>query len=258
MNRAGLSLGVVALIAAGTATAQETASLDRLEAAADSGRTDGLRDAVRRWLADATDVRPEERGRAGYLLARLTTDVDSARAAFATVALDGNSTYGALAWLRLAQMDLALGESRRALSDLERLRADHPTGPANAASWYWTARAWEQLGELELACESFERAIASSREGRDALVAERARSASRACGPGGLRFSLQVGAYSRERAAEAERAMLVDGGYPSRVVSEDGLHKVRVGRFANPEMARSLERRLRAMGLSVAVVAAES
>lgn len=232
--------------------------LDRLEAALDSGRVEGLREAVEAWLAAADDASAEDRGRADYLRARLLRDPDSARTAFAGVALDGRSTYGARAWLRLAQMDLSLGESLRALSDLERLRADYPSHAAAGLSWYWTARAWEQSGELVRACEAFARAITEGRGVADGPAVERAVDASRECEPGGLRFSLQVGAFSRESAAETEQATLAEFGYPARVYSEDGLHKVRVGRFANAEAARSLQRRLRSNGFSVVVVAAES
>lgn len=255
---------VVALVSAAgfapsvTAQSADGPDLDRLEAAIDSGRVEGVIAALDAWIAAADGANAEDRGRAGYLRARLLSHVDSARAAFAGVALDGRSTYGARAWLRLAQMDISLGESLRALSDLERLRADYPAGAAAARSWYWTARAWEQSGNLERACESYTLAITQGRSVQDAPAVERALDASRACAPGGLRFSLQVGAFSRRSSAEVEQATLSEFGYPARVHSEDGLHKVRVGRFANAEAARSLERRLRASGFSVAIVAAES
>ena len=253
---------VAALLAgAGTGEAQAQSSLEvlqRLEAAVDSGRVAGLQEEVETWLASANDLTAEDRGRADYLRARLLTDLDSARAALAGVALDGRSTYGARAWLRLAQMDLSLGESLRALSDLERLRADYPGSAVAALSWYWTARAWEQTGELERACDSFTRAITEGRGVQDAPAVERALAGSRECAPGGLRFSLQVGAFSRESAAEIEQGRISEYGVPARVHSEEGLHKVRVGHFANAEAARSLARRLRGVGFSVAIVAAES
>jgi len=256
---------VLALLAVGTGLAKsveaqssDVEALDHIEAAVDSGRVDGLRQALEAWMAAAEDPSAEDRGRAGYLRARLLNDLDSARAAFAGVALDGRSSYGARAWLRLAQMDLALGESLRALSDLERLRADYPAAPVASQSWYWTARAWEQRGELEHACENFARAVAEGGGVQGSSPVERARDAARGCAPGGLRFSLQVGAFSRASAAEIEQATLSEFGYSARLYSEDGLHKVRVGRFANPEAARSLAKSLRIGGFSVAIVAAES
>lgn len=229
--------------------------LDELEAAIEAGELEGVRTQLDEWLAAGGERSPEEAGRARYLRARLMRNADSARAELLAVALDGRSSYGAHAWVRLAQLDLARGDAGRAVQALERLRADHPSSRVVPSSWYWTARARESLGDLEAACGAFDRAVDEAGAAGDTALVERALTASAACSPGGLRFTLQLGAFSRRSAAEAMAEEARRAGFEARVVSEDGLEKVRVGRFASPEAARHLERLMRARGFSVAVIA---
>ena len=236
----------------------EASELDRLETAIDAGSVDGVRDRLERWLADADDASPEDRGRAAFLRARLMSDGDSARVEYLSIALDGRSSYGAKAWLRLAQLELARGEPARAVEDLERLRADYPASDLTAASYYWSARALESGGELDDACRFFDLALdAASRVG-DAEIGERAGTGRRGCASGGLRFTLQIGAFSGDSAAKSLASTANALGFPARIVEDGGLQKVRVGRFASPDAARSLEWRLRGEGFSVAIVASES
>ena len=155
-------------------------------------------------------------------------------------------------------MDLAVGESARAASELERLRADYPSATVSAASWYWTARTMEQIGDFDGACRTYAIAINELRAVDDPKGVERALEASWDCTEGEGRLSIQIGAFSRQEAAEDLKRSLDQDGYPTRIFYESGLHKVRIGWFARRETARGLERRLRAEGFSVAVVAAES
>ncbi len=231
--------------------------LDELEAAIDEGRIAGMRDALEAWLADTDGAPAAEATRARYLRARLMTHADSARDEFLAIALDGRSAYGARAWIRLAQLDVARGEPARAVEDLERLRADYPGSDEIPSSWFWSARALEAGGELETACDAFDRAVLEARSAGDTDLLERAVTASRGCTPGGLRFTLQLGAFSRRSAAQTLAEEVRRAGFDARVVSDEGLEKVRVGRFSSAEAARALERRLRSAGYSVAVVAGE-
>ena len=50
------------------------------------------------------------------------------------------------------------------------------------------------------------------------------------------------------------RGQLEAAGFFSRVVEYDGLHRVRLGRFARREAAESLVRRLRGAGFDPAVI----
>lgn len=233
------------------------ADLDRVEAAIDAGRLAGLRDELDLWLRGG-GLSPESQGRVRFLRARLLPDADSARGEYLGVAMDGRSSYGAHAWLRLAQLDLARGEVARAIEDLGRLRADYSRSALVPASWYWTGRAAESSGHLSGACDAFARARREAEAADDRATADRATEAERACASEGLRFTLQVGAFSDRNAAETLATAANSAGFRARIVREDDLEKVRVGIFGNPDAARVLERRLRAEGFTVAIVAAES
>lgn len=247
------ALGVALPLEAQSADAE----LDRIETRVDAGDRDARR-SVEAWLAQNADETPERIGRARVLRARLMADPDSARSEYMAVAMEARSTYGARAWLHLAQLDLALGDDRRALADLERLRTDYRSSPHVVDSWYWTARAHEQRGALDEACDEYERASEAARDARRPDLFELSRAAYDACSRPGLRFSLQLGAYARADAAEEILDDLRVAGYPVRLIEEGGLHKVRVGWFDSPETARALERRLREGGYAVTVVAGEA
>lgn len=240
------------------AQAPSAEDLDRVEAAIDAGRLEGLRETLDGWLAGAERLPPEDAGRARYLRARLLSDADSARDEYLGVAIDGRSSYGAHAWLRLAQLDLVRGEAGRALEDLNRLRSDYSRSSLVPASWYWSGRASESAGDLDEACEAFSRARREAVAAGDSSTAEDAESAGRSCASGGLRFTLQIGAFSARSAAEALATAAKSAGFSARIVREEGLEKVRVGVFGSPDAARILEGRLRAEGFAVAIVAAES
>ena len=241
--------------AAQAAQAATPVDLDHLEARIEAGRFEGAAEAIEGWLA--AEGRNAARGdvvRARYLRARLLTDPDSARAELLSVAMDGGSRYGSRAWLRLAQLDLALGEPSRAAADLERLRADHPRSAEAVASWYWTARTFEDRGLLDRACEAWQRGAAEGRRVGAASITLLAEASARGCAPGRPRFAIQVAAFSRRDPAEEVRGQLEAAGFFSRVVEQDGFHRVRLGRFARREAAESLARRLLDAGFEPAVI----
>ena len=241
--------------AAQSAQAGAPVDLDLLEARIEAGRIEGAAEAIESWLA--TERRNAVRGdvlRARYLRARLLADPDSARAEFLSVAMDGGSRYGSRAWLRLAQLDLALGEPSRAAADLERLRSDHPRSAESVESWYWTGRTFEARGLIDRACEAWQRAGAEGRRVGAAETERLAEAAALGCTPGAPRFAIQVAAFSRRDPAEEARERLETAGFFSRVVEQDGFHRVRLGRFARPEAAESLVRQLRDAGFEPAVI----
>lgn len=255
--RVGSAAVIAGCLSWGGAVAQSTGDLDRIEAAIQSGALDGIREALERWHDAANGVDPETAGRVRFLRGRLMTDADSARSEYLAVAIDGRSSYGALAWLRLAQLDLSAGQPARAIEHLTRLQTDYPNA-RTADAWYWRARAFESGGRLEDACEAFDRALEEAGGSADGAIGEQASERRRGCAPGGLRFTLQIGAFSAETAAESLASTARALGFPARIVEDEGLDKVRVGLFASPDSARLLERRLREDGFSVAIVAAES
>lgn len=249
-----LTLGCAARGGLGAQPSPDSDDLARLEAAVDSGRVEGARAAVEGWLVEH-DRPPDLVARARFLRARLMSDADSARAEYLWVAMDARSSHGAAAWVRLAQLDLAHGEPARAVQDLERLRADYPGSPLVADSWYWSGRAFQALGDLDAACAAWDQAIVTGRNTGDLDLVARAVEASRTCAAPGMRVTVQVGAFSRRDLANEVARRVEDAGHEPQIVEEDGLFKVRVGRFASSEAARSLADRLRAAGFSVAVVA---
>ena len=241
--------------AAQAAQAATPADLDHVEARIEAGRLEGAAEAIENWLA--SEAREAARGevlRARYLRARLLADPHSARAELLSVAMDGGSRYGPRAWLRLAHLDLALDEPSRAAADLERLRADHPGGAETVESWYWTGRAFEARGLLDRACEAWRRGAAEGRRVGATETARLADTSALGCAPDAPRFAIQIAAFSRPDPAEEMRGRLETDGFFSRVVEYDGLHRVRLGRFARREAAQSLVRRLRDAGFEPAVI----
>lgn len=254
-----LLVGCVASGGLGAQSSEQATDLARIEATVDSGRVRGAREAVERWLAETSDsASPGDLERAGLLRARLMTDADSARREYLRIAIDGQSFYGAQAWLRLAQLDLAVGDPERADQDLQRLRADYPTGEWLAESWYWSGRALEVSGNLAAACEAWGRASTSAREAGRNDIAELSLTSSRSCDAGGLRLTVQLDAFRDRSAAEAVAARAGEAGFPARIVEDEGLYKVRVGHFGRVEAARQLAKRVRAAGFSVLITAENS
>lgn len=249
------SWGLSVPSAARAAQAAAPVDLDHLEARIEAGTFEGAAEAIESWFA--TEERNAARGdvlRARYLRARLLADPDSARAELLAVAMNGGSLHGSRAWLRLAQLDLALGEPARAAADLERLRADHPRSDEAVESWYWTARTFEDRGLLDRACEAWQRGAAEGRRVGAAEIALLAESSALGCASGAPRFAIQVAAFSRRDPAEEMRGQLEAAGFFARVVEYDGLHRVRMGRFARREAAESLARRLRDAGFEPTVI----
>lgn len=225
--------------------------LDRAEALADSGRTEEARAALGAWYGASQDPGLAELSRARLLRARLASDPDSAELDYVWVAIEGDAAHAPEASLRLAQLRLLRGEPERALADLERLRASHPTDPRVGEAWLWTGHAHEALGELEAACAAWGRADPVDSVARPA-VAE----ALRACAAGDAVFAVQVGAFGEISGAETIRRRLGDAGFETYIVrsDEDGLHRVRIGRFMHLTSAALYAERVRRRGFEAVVV----
>jgi tetratricopeptide (TPR) repeat protein len=182
-------------------------------------------------------------------------DADSARSEYLRIAIDGRSSHGAEAWLRLSQLDIAAGQPERASEDLARLRSDYPTSPLVPASWYWSGRALESAGDLDAACTAWGTASASARDSEYGEVLALSNAAAEACGAGEMRLALQLDAFRERSAAEAVAARAEEAGFAARIVQDEGLYKVRVGRFGSVGPAREMARRLRAAGFSALITA---
>lgn len=276
-----LLLGVLVAGAPGRTLAQErgaSALLDSLETALDSGRVEGARRALDRWLdrhtgsASSADV-----ARARYLRGRAARDPEVAQTEYLLVAMDTDSDYAPLARFRLAQLRLARERYGRAEKDLELLRDDYPGHALVPASWLWTGRVRERRGDEEGACRAYRHAASTAEAGDEAEVLRRAREAVRACDEGRLAergrrpvadeggedprtragpLTVQIGAFGSREAASRLRGRAREAGFEARVVGPspvDGLYRVRVGRFEGPDPAERAAKGLRDAGFSAIV-----
>lgn len=237
-------------------------TLEEVEAAADGGRLAEARALLERWRASRGDVEDGARAsRARLLAARLATDPDSARALYASLAVDGGSEEAVAARLRLAQLRMAEGRPERALEDLGLLRADHPAHPLGPESWLWTGHARHLAGDAAGACEAYR---TSARQAAGPDVRARAEEALDRCrgaaagseGPPGPAWSVQLGAFRDPDAARSLARQADAVGYSTRVLgpADDGLRRVRAGRWGSRADAEAAARRLAESGFRVLVV----
>lgn len=63
-----------------------------------------------------------------------------------------------------------------------------------------------------------------------------------------MEYSIQVGAFRNQQLANNLAMQLKNQGFPSRVIIEDGLYKVRVGDYENLDNAVAMEQKLRTLG----------
>lgn len=253
-----LTLAAV-LVAAPLAAAQDP-SLDMVEAALDSGKVEMARAELIRWFDDYEDAAEIDKlARARFLRGRMTADADSAELDYIWVAIDGGGPYAALAWLKLAQLRLMRGDAARAVSDLERLRADYPNSPILAESWLWSGFTLEAAGDLGAACEAWERASALATSPADASVRSQADLSLASCSTGGPQFTVQLGAFREREAAVSLQRRVEAAGLTARVEVPDGAsgwYRVRSGRYASREQAEGVARGLTGQGFEAIVVAA--
>ena len=237
----------------------DAARLTRIEAAIDSGRVETARQELHQWFASRElAARRDDMVRARFLRARLSQDADSARGEYLWVAIDGRSEYGAEAWLKLAQLSLMEGDPTRAELNLDRLRADYPQSEMVPHSWLWSGLAREASGDLDTACEAWQTALREAGRAADGPeVAEATRAAMAGCTAGGLRLTVQLGAFGEEPAAEALRARAAAAGFDARIERDGALYKVRVGIFGTVDAARTMVRRLESGGFTALILAGD-
>lgn len=235
-------------------------TLEAVAAAADSGRVAEARSLLERWRRGR---RAEEvdSGPARLLAARLAADPDSARRLYAGLAVEGGPGVAAEARLRLAQLRLAEGRPERALEDLELLRADHPGHPLEAESWLWTGHARRLAGEADRGCEAYRAARgaadgASLRERAEAALTRCRGDAGEAPTPSASAWSVQLGAFGDAEAARSLAGQAEAVGFSARVLApgDDGLRRVRTGRWGSRADAEAAARRLADAGFRVLVV----
>jgi len=213
------------------ASAQDTAAqggdpvLDSVAESLSGGQVDEARSALDGWFPAHADQASEvDIARARYYRARATLNADSAEVDYLWVAVSGVDEYAPLARLRLAQLHLASGDSRRTQSDLEMLRADFPGSPMVPASWMWTGVARSEAGDRDGACQAWREAESAveaagsvgasvAPEGDLEAVADLAAVALMACDTDrgeSAEFTVQLGAFRDRATAEELERRVVD------------------------------------------------
>jgi hypothetical protein len=152
---------------------------------------------------------------------------DSAITYFRQVSIEhSRSPWADQALLRMAELRFASGELTAAVRSAERILLDYPFSDVLPKAAFWAGRAYLELGDTESGCPL-----------RDSTGRQPEPD------PPGSRtfFSVQVAAVSSVAAANELMQTLHGQGYESHVVrDEDGLFKIRVGRFAQRAEAQSL------------------
>jgi hypothetical protein len=183
---------------------------------------------------------------------------DSAITYFRQVSIEhSRSPWADQALLRMAELRFASGELTAAVRSAERILLDYPFSDVLPKAAFWAGRAYLELGDTESGCPLLQRA--GDTAGDDVELGNRSLYYMQRCpgigadrdstgrqpepDPPGSRtfFSVQVAAVSSVAAANELMQTLHGQGYESHVVrDEDGLFKIRVGRFAQRAEAQSL------------------
>lgn len=239
------------------ATAQEPATLDRVEELARLGRTQEAREMVGAWWRDA-GARPPRRElqRGLWLRGILALDPGEAAMDFRRLVIEfPGGTYSDQALFRLAQSAYAAGDSAGAAAAVGQLGREYPASPVRREAEAWLETAGpvpERLaGDSLVAGAPPAEAEVSPAPGAPA-PAEAGAPPEEA--PRG-RFAVQLGAFSSMDRAEALRRRASAAGFEARLVRVpgSGLVRVRVGTFDSAEGAGEILGRLRDLGFTAAV-----
>ncbi len=251
-------LVVTAMSTASLAAAQQDPLLREAVRLATEGQGDSARVLVSTRIGElspADSLYPE----ALYVAGVVAENSDSALAYFRRVSIEfSRSEWADDALLRRSELAFAAGELSAAARYSETILLDYPFSDALAMAAYWAGRSNLELGQADTGCGQLRRAEESA--GEDVELANRARYFLQRCaamevGSDSAReqvrarpiYSVQVAAVQSAAAANELMQRLHGEGYDSHVVrDEDGLLKVRVGRFAQRTQAQQLVAELRA------------
>lgn len=252
------------LTVAAPLAAQEDSTLSVAARLATEGQGDSARALVRARLAQLSpndSLYPQMLFAAGVV----TNDADSATLYFRRVSIEySRSAWADRALLRLAQLAFASGDYAAARRSAERILMDYPLSEVHAHAAFWAGRSQIELGSPVEGCQLLVTAQAGA--GEDVELANRARyqlqrcnaivasgdSAADSTRPAAqvprtqTVYAVQMAAVQSAAAAdELMRTLYADGYEPHVVRGEDGLFKVRVGRYADRGSAQRLVSELR-------------
>ncbi len=189
---------------------------------------------------------------------------DSARTYFRRVSIEyAQSPWADQALLRLSQLAFAAGDFASAAQTAARIVMDYPLSDVRGEAAFWAGRAAFELGNVVEGCRHLETADELTTE--DLELKNRIRYYHQRCArlaqadttaadsgagaepaPEGTVYTVQVAAVQSPAAADELMRQLHDEGYDPHVVRDpdDGLFKVRVGRFSDRAEAVRLQNEL--------------
>jgi septal ring-binding cell division protein DamX len=278
MTRVALCLFMLLLAGTAAAGAQTDPRLVAAVRSAQEGQGDSARSAVDRLLA-ATPPTDPLYPQILYTQAMVAnTAADMRRHLQRVVVEHPTSPWADDALLRLVQMDYATRSFDNAARNLERLRLDYPVTPLLAQAAYWGGRTYLELKDTTRACRwladgmaqknvdlelqrqmgfMYQRCGAAGQRAGGATgdtaaagsadsvpKPTAARPDSTAAKPPAAeaprpRFRVQIAAVATPGAADDAASKAEGLGFPSVIVRERGLYKVRAGEFATRQEAQA-------------------
>ncbi len=260
-------LSAVLCLAATPLAAQQDSLLLEAVRLATEGQSDSARAVVQSKLASMS---PQDSGYAEILYtAGLVSDTSATAVTyFRQVSIEySDSPWADRALLRLAQFAYAAGDLRSVLRSAERILLDYPMSTVRAQAAFWAGRTELDLNNAPAGCRLMAQAhdeavedvelanraafylqrCATTLNAQREAAADSASAAARPSVPSGVRtFAVQVAAVTNPAAADRAMRALRAEGYDARVFrDQDGLLKVRVGRFRRRRDAEALMRELR-------------
>ena len=261
MKRLILTLVLVAYLAA-PSSAQQDSLLQNAIRLATEGQADSARSLTSAWMARLTpsdSTYPE----ALYAAGVVAGDTESALNYLRRVSIEyARSQWADDALLRMSQLAFAEGQLRSAIRSADRILLDYPYSEIQADAALWSGRSHLELGEVDEGCPLLQRAAEAAEdsfevENQARYLLQRCPSSDAGAGtaeradPNAQRggqtvYSVQVAAVQSAAAADEMMQRLHGEGYEPHVIrDEDGLLKVRVGRFPRRADAEALLGELR-------------
>lgn len=191
----------------------------------------------------------------------IARDPETARRHFRRVSIEfSNSQWADQSLLRIAQLAYGMGDFEAAERAAERVLIDYPFSEIRAGAAFLLARMHLDRRDVSRGCTYLAQARRESGDNvelanRAAFYIQRCENAETrppAARPdseppeeaGPVTYAVQVAAVSSVAATDEIMRGLQRAGYTAEVVREDGLFKVRVGRFVRREQADALRREL--------------
>lgn len=199
-----------------------------------------------------------------YTMGLVSRSVEDMRRNYTRVAVEfNNSDWADDATYRLGLLDYAAGNVANAVRQMDKLRNDYPDSPLIGPAAEWAARALFDQKKAREACSWLTSGIEKAQN--DVELRNRLDFMSARCTPQALAdtspsapsappasvpansvrsgFGVQVGAVNTQAAADKLLASLKGGGFPTYLVREGPLFKVRAGPYADrPSAAIAAEK----------------